>query len=150
MTFYTYNYLHASQNTWQYARIIIICVVVLGFILFSIHYLRHRFDMKYKDLSIIFGTLLLLILGMQYNDFSNIQNSIKQSGQMTTVVREAAKQLNVSKESISVNATTPNDNVLIKSSKGFFRVDYNTDGSQFVLERVDLYDSSNVKVEGEK
>ncbi|MFT8847985.1 DUF3290 family protein, partial [Lentilactobacillus hilgardii] len=104
----------------------------------------------HKDLSIIFGTLLLLILGMQYNDFSNIQNSIKQSGQMTTVVKAVARQLKVSKQDISVNSTTPNDNVLVKTPKGFFRVDYNTDGSQFVLEQVILHDSDAVKVEGEK
>lgn len=150
MTFYTYNYLDSSQNIWQYARIVIICVLVLAFILFLVRYLRHRFDIKYKDLSIIFGTLLLLILGMQYNDFSNIQNSIKQSGQITTVMEKIAKQLKVSKYSISVNSTTPDDNVLVKTPKGFFRVDYNADGSQFVLEQVALHDSSSIKIEGAK
>ncbi|MFD1125027.1 DUF3290 domain-containing protein [Lentilactobacillus raoultii] len=150
MTFYTYNYLHSSQDIWQYARITITCVLVLIFILFLVHYLRHRFDIKYKDLSIIFGTLLLLILGMQYNDFSNIQNSIKQSGQITTVMEKIAKQLKVSKYSISVNSTTPDDDVLVKTPKGIFRVDYNADGSQFVLEQIVLHDSSSIKIEGAK
>lgn len=150
MTFYTYNYLHASQSTWQYWRIALTSVLVIVFILFLLHYLRNRFDIKYKDLTIIVGTLLLLILGMQYNDFNTIQSSIKQSGQITTVLDKIAAELDVSKTAVSVNSTTPNDNVLVKTPKGYFRVNYNTDGSQFVLETVQLRDTNRVKIEGEK
>ncbi|WP_040537831.1 DUF3290 domain-containing protein [Lentilactobacillus parafarraginis] len=150
MTFYTYNYLHASQSTWQYWRIALTSVLVIVFILFLLHYLRNRFDIKYKDLTIIVGTLLLLILGMQYNDFNTIQSSIKQSGQITTLLDKIAAELDVSKTAVSVNSTTPNDNVLVKTPKGYFRVNYNTDGSQFVLETVQLRDTNRVKIEGEK
>ncbi|KRM39466.1 DUF3290 domain-containing protein [Lentilactobacillus parafarraginis] len=150
MTFYTYNYLHASQSTWQYWRIALTSVLVIVFILFLLHYLRNRFDIKYKDLTIIVGTLLLLILGMQYNDFNTIQSSIKQSGQITTLLDKIAAELDVSKTTVSVNSTTPNDNVLVKTPKGYFRVNYNTDGSQFVLETVQLRDTNRVKIEGEK
>lgn len=80
MTFYTYNYLHQSQGNWQYARMIILSVLALIFIVFLIHYLRNRLDVKYKDLSIIVGTLLLLILAMQYDDFSAVQSASKQTG----------------------------------------------------------------------
>ncbi|TLQ21253.1 DUF3290 domain-containing protein [Lentilactobacillus parafarraginis] len=112
--------------------------------------MRNRFDIKYKDLTIIVGTLLLLILGMQYNDFNTIQSSIKQSGQITTLLDKIAAELDVSKTTVSVNSTTPNDNVLVKTPKGYFRVNYNTDGSQFVLETVQLRDTNRVKIEGEK
>lgn len=36
MTFYTYNYLHQSQGNWQYARMIILSVLALIFIVFLI------------------------------------------------------------------------------------------------------------------
>lgn len=120
MTFYTYNYLHASQSTWQYWRIALTSVLVIVFILFLLHYLRNRFDIKYKDLTIIVGTLLLLILGMQYNDFNTIQSSIKQSGQITTLLDKIAAELDVSKTAVSVNSTTPNDNVLVKDAQRLF------------------------------
>lgn len=117
MTFYTYNYLHASQSTWQYWRIALTSVLVIVFILFLLHYLRNRFDIKYKDLTIIVGTLLLLILGMQYNDFNTIQSSIKQSGQITTLLDKIAAELDVSKTTVSVNSTTPNDNYWLRRPK---------------------------------
>lgn len=147
MTFYTYNYLHATQHTWQYARVIVISILVVVFILFMLHYLRNKMDIKYKDLSVIIATLLLLILGMQYDDYSNIKSSSQQTGQMTTLVKEVAKRLEVQTDEVSVNATSQNQNLLVKTPKGYYRVDFNTDGSQFVLEKVDLHQANNIQVE---
>lgn len=148
MTFYTYNYLHQSQGNWQYARMIILSVLALIFIVFLIHYLRNRLDVKYKDLSIIVGTLLLLILAMQYDDFSAVQSASKQTGQITTVVKESAKRLGAAPQKVSINSTSQNANLMIKTPKGIFRIDYNSDGTQFVLEKVELHDQHDIKVEG--
>lgn len=148
MTFYTYDYLHDSQSNWQYGRIIIISILAVVFILFLIHYLRNRMDIKYKDLSIIVATLLLLVLAVQYNDFSAIQSSSKQTGQITQTVKQVAKRLDVRPKTISVNSTNVNANLMVKTPQGFFRVDYNSAGTEFVLERVELDESSDIKVEG--
>ncbi|EHO52362.1 DUF3290 domain-containing protein [Lentilactobacillus kisonensis] len=149
MTFYTYHYLNTSQGNWQYARIIVLSILALIFMIFLIHYLRNRLDVKYKDLSIIVGTLLLLILAMQYDDFSSMQSATKQTGQITTVVKESAARLKISPSRVSINSTSQNANLMIKTPKGFYRIDYNSDGTQFVLEKVALHDPNNVTVKGE-
>lgn len=147
MTFYTYDYLKNSQSNWQYGRIIIISLLAVVFILFLIHYLRNRMDIKYKDLSIIVATLLLLVLALQYNDFNSIQSSSKQTGQITQTVKQVANRLHVQPKTISVNSTNVNANLMVKTPRGYFRVDYNSDGSAFVLEKVELDGASKIKVE---
>lgn len=104
-------------------------------------------DIKYKDLSIIVATLLLLVLAMQYNDFSAIQSSSKQTGQITSTVKQVAERLHVRPKTISVNSTNVNANLMVKTPDGFYRVDYNPAGTGFVLERVELDSQSNIKVE---
>lgn len=147
MTFYTYDYLQGSQSSWQYARIIILSVLAVIFIGFLVHYLRNRMDSKYKDLTIIVGTLLLLILAIQYDDFSAIQSASAQTGQITQTVKQIAKRLHVGTKSVSINSTTQNANLMAKPPSGYYRVDYNADGSQFVLEKVELDGSSHIKVQ---
>lgn len=147
MTFYTYDYLHQSQSNWQYGRIAVLSVLAVIFILFLIHYLRNRMDIKYKDLSIIVATLLLLVLALQYNDFNSIQSSSKQTGQITQTVKQVANRLHVQPKTISVNLTNVNANLMVKTPRGYFRVDYNSDGSAFVLEKVELDGASKIKVE---
>ncbi len=149
VTFYTYQYLNQSQSFWQYGRIAAITLLVLIFMWFMLHYLRNKMDIKYKDLSIMIGTLLLLILGMQYNDYSNIRSSTKQTGQITAIVTQAAKELHVAKTSVSVNSTTQADGMLVKTSRGYYRVNFNPAGTAFVLEKVTLLDTATIKVEGD-
>ena len=122
MTFYTYQYLQGSQSKWQYGRIIVLSVLAIIFIGFLIHYLRNRMDMKYKDLTIIVGTLLLLILAVQYDDFSAIQSASQQTGQITQTVKQVAKRLNLRPGVVSINSTTQNANLIVKTPDGYYRV----------------------------
>ncbi|GAA2978175.1 DUF3290 domain-containing protein [Lentilactobacillus parakefiri] len=148
MTFYTYQYLQGSQSKWQYGRIIVLSVLAIIFIGFLIHYLRNRMDMKYKDLTIIVGTLLLLILAVQYDDFSAIQSASQQTGQITQTVKQVAKRLDLRPGVVSINSTTQNANLMVKTPDGYYRVDYNADGTQFVLEKVELAATNHIKVQG--
>lgn len=122
MTFYTYQYLQGSQSKWQYGRIIVLSVLAIIFIGFLIHYLRNRMDMKYKDLTIIVGTLLLLILAVQYDDFSAIQSASQQTGQITQTVKQVTKRLNLRPGVVSINSTTQNANLMVKTPDGYYRV----------------------------
>lgn len=145
MTFYTYGYLTAHHNTWQYARIGLLIALLVVFIGLFVHYLRNRWNVKYKDLSIITGVLLLLVLGLQINSLVSLQSATKQSGEISATVQQVAKHLKVAPSSLSINSTSVGDNLLIKSSKGYYRLDYNADGSAFVLEKVTL-ESPKVKL----
>ena len=138
MTFYTYGYLTTQHSTWQYVRIgLLIALLVVSIGLF-IYYLRHQWNVKYKDLSIITATVLLLVLGLQINSLVSLQSATKQTGQITSTVQQVAQQLKVKPAKLSVNATTTGSDLLVKSPKGYYRLVYSSDGASFVLEKLTL------------
>jgi len=90
-------------------------------------------------MSIITGTLLLLVLGFQINSLVSLRSATEQTGEITSTVKTVAKQLHVKPTQLSVNATNTNTNLLIKAPQGYYRLDYNADGSAYVLEKVQLH-----------
>lgn len=140
MTFYTYGYLTTHHNTWQYVRIGLLIALLIVFIGLFAYYLRHQWNVKYKDLSIITATLLLLVLGLQINGLVSLQSATKQTGEITATVQQVARQLHVKPAQLSINATTTGSDLLVKSPKGYYRLVYSSDGSAFVLEKLTLAD----------
>ncbi|MCH4124156.1 MAG: DUF3290 domain-containing protein [Levilactobacillus sp.] len=138
MTFYTYGYLTNHHSNWQYLRIALIIALLAVFIGLFITYLRHSWNVKYKDMSIITGTLLLLVLGFQINSLVSLRSATEQTSEITGIVKNVAKQLDVQPSKLAVNATTTNNNLLIKAPSGYYRLAYNADGSAYVVERVQL------------
>lgn len=138
MTFYTYGYLTTHHNTWQYARIALLIALLVIFIGLFVHYLRNQWNVKYKDLSIITGTLLLLVLGLQINGLLSLRSASQQTGQITATVQQASTILKVKPSRLSINATSTGDNLLVKAPDGYYRLNYNSDGSAFVLEKITL------------
>ncbi|MCF7523148.1 DUF3290 domain-containing protein [Levilactobacillus brevis] len=139
MTFYTYHYLTTQHSTWQYLRIAPLIALLVAFMGLFFYYLRHRWNVKYKDLSIITGTLLLLVLGLQINSLVSLRSASEQTGEITGIVTNVAQQLHVSSKKLAVNATTSNTNLLIKAPDGYYRLDYNSDNSAYLIEKVTLH-----------
>ena len=59
MNFYTINYIQSHQNTDRTALYILMIVAASAMIIFTILYLRDRFNTRYRDLGII--ALLFLV-----------------------------------------------------------------------------------------
>lgn len=148
MTFYTYTYLKGGQTDWRLIKIIVIVVLALAFLFFLVMYARRKWDRKYKDLAIILGTLLLLAAAIQYSDYTNLRTASVQSGQLTVVIEKSAAKLGVDPETISINDTSRNNDMIIKTPKGYYTLVFNSSGSQFLLEKADLY-QPDVTVIGE-
>lgn len=53
MNFYTINYIQSHQNTDRTALYILMIVAASAMIIFTILYLRDRFNTRYRDLGII-------------------------------------------------------------------------------------------------
>lgn len=145
MTFYTYIYLTTQHSSWQYVRIGVLIALLIVFIGLFVYYLRHQWNVKYKDLSIITATVLFLVLGLQINSLVSLQSSSKQTGEITATIQQVAKQLKVKPAKISINATSIGSDLLVKSPKGYYRLVYSSDGATFVLEAVTL-ESPQVKL----
>lgn len=75
MNFYTINYIQSHQNTDRTALYILMIVAASAMIIFTILYLRDRFNTRYRDLGIIALLFLVLFAGTQYEKY--IQNNGK-------------------------------------------------------------------------
>ncbi|SCC03271.1 DUF3290 family protein [Weissella bombi] len=147
MTFYTYQYLLDHQAQFPYLRLAIIVFLAIMFIGLLVRYFSNKGDIKYKDLAVIVGTLIVLALAIQFNDYTNFQTTSKQSGQQVSLVEDIAKKLDVKPQKLSVNNLQEgNGDILIHSSKGNYRVIFNSDNSEYVLEKIALT-KETIKVE---
>ena len=72
MNFYTINYIQNHQNTDRTALYILMIVAASAMIIFTILYLRDRFNTRYRDLGIIALLFLLLFTGTQYEKYVQI------------------------------------------------------------------------------
>ena len=77
MNFYTINYIQNHQNTDRTALYILMIVAASAMIIFTILYLRDRFNTRYRDLRIIALLFLLLFTGTQYEKY--VQNNEQKS-----------------------------------------------------------------------
>ncbi|OZG48981.1 DUF3290 family protein [Bombiscardovia coagulans] len=148
MTFYSYNYLKGGQTNWGIVRIAIIALLAVAFLIFLIKYFRNKWDLKYRDLTIILATLLLLAAAIQYSDLTNMHTASVQSGQLTVIIEKSAKKLGVQPESIAINDTSRNTDMLIKTPEGYYQLIFNGSGSEFLLSKVNLYEP-DITVVGE-
>lgn len=150
MNFYTYQYLVNNQRNNQYIKmgIISVLIVIFGYLLYR--YLKNRWAFKYKDLAVIAGTFLLLLLSMQYSDYINLQANNKRNDQITGVFRQASKQLDVQSKQMLISDPLSNNNNdrLLKTPKGYFRLIFNQDSSSFLVQKVTLVRPKIHVVEG--
>lgn len=76
-----YQYLLDHQTKFPYLRIAIIVILATTFIVLLTCYFSNKGDIKYKDLAVIVGTLLVLTVAIQFNDYTNFKTTSQQSGQ---------------------------------------------------------------------
>lgn len=149
MQFYTYQYLLDDQTKFPYTRIIVITILAVAFIALLVRYFWDKGDVKYKDLAVIVGTLLILTVAIQFNDYTNLRTTTQKSGQEVSLVKDVAKRLKVKPQELSVNNTqTDTGDILVKSPHGYYRVIFNDDNSAYALEKVSLK-PSKIEVKGE-
>jgi hypothetical protein len=76
---------------------------------------------------------------LQINSLVSLRSASEQTGEITGIVTNVAQQLRVSPKKLAVNATTSNTNLLIKAPDGYYRLDYNSDNSAYLIEKVTLH-----------
>jgi len=133
MTFYSYAYLsHQNSNhiVFQIGVISIIILIIAGL---SWLWYRHKTDLKYRDLFIIMVLLLLLLVGIQYNDFLTLRSNFSQKSQVTQIMQRVAKTKGVAKTQVWSNTTTVSSGMLVAVKHQIYNVTINPDGNSFSL-----------------
>ena len=129
MNFYTINYIQSHQNTDRTALYILMIVAASAMIIFTMLYLRDRFNTRYRDLGIIALLFLILFAGTQYEKY--IQNNVQKSkaAQIVPFIKSVADDANV-KES----------DVMIDSKNEDYQLNLNEDNNSYTLTHAHVID----------
>ncbi|MBA1393055.1 DUF3290 domain-containing protein [Lactobacillus sp. XV13L] len=114
MTFYTLKYIEQNQNTGKTILYALIAIAALTMIAFTVLYLRHRFDTRYRDLGIIALLFLLLFVGTQYEKYVQTNVNKSQSEQIAPFIKAIAKDHGVAENDVLVNSTTLQDGIIVR------------------------------------
>ena len=137
MTFYTLKYIEQNQNTSKTILYILIAVAALTMIAFTVLYLRHRFDTRYRDLGIIALLFLLLFMGTQYEKYVQTNVVKSQSEQIAPFIKSVAKDHNVPVSDVMVSSTTLQNSLIVRvDSKDIdYQLELNDDNNSYSLKQ---------------
>lgn len=134
-TFYTYAYLQRQPGirTWILIGVAILLIIAAAVSIYL--FMRHRDDGKYRDLSIILITALILAGCIQYSNWTQKSNSVQSSNQVSSFLKSVSTAQKVDLKDISCSSTTLNNGMLIRIHKQIYQVEFNSDNSSYQLQK---------------
>ncbi|MFB9768366.1 DUF3290 domain-containing protein [Lactiplantibacillus modestisalitolerans] len=135
MTFYSYNYLANQNSNHTLFQLAVISIIILIIGVLSLLWYRHKTDLKYRDLFVIMVLLLILLAGIQFNEWQTLRSSFSQKSQVTQIMNRVANEKGVAKTDVWANTSTVNSGLLIKVKDHIYNVTVNTDGNSYTLTR---------------
>lgn len=148
MTFYTLKYIEQNQNTSKTILYALIAIAALALIAFTVLYLRHRFNTRYRDLGIIALLFLLLFVGTQYEKYVQTNLVKSQSEQIVPFIKSVAKDHGVSTKDVMVNSTSLQDGLIVRihSQDIDYQLELNDDNNSYTLKQAHVINHQvNVK-----
>ena len=122
----------------DYLKYIAIFVALAALLLVTTLYLRHRLETKYRDLSIIFLLLIVLLLGLQYNQYQQNQAYADNTSRMVTFLNSVKEVKHVSSEEIRVNSRSLSNGMILNIQDKYYEVHFNNDFSAYSLSPINL------------
>ena len=119
-------------------KYIAIFVALAALLLVTTLYLRHRLETKYRDLSIIFLLLIVLLLGLQYNQYQQNQAYADNTSRMVTFLNSVKEVKHVSSEEIRVNSRSLSNGMILNIQDKYYEVHFNNDFSAYSLSAINL------------
>ncbi|WP_109843045.1 DUF3290 family protein [Aggregatibacter aphrophilus] len=138
MSFFSYFYLENRMYFQDYLKYIAIFVALAALLLVTTLYLRHRLETKYRDLSIIFLLLIVLLLGLQYNQYQQNQAYADNTSRMVTFLNSVKEVKHVSSEEIRVNSRSLSNGIILNIQDKYYEVHFNNDFSAYSLSPINL------------
>lgn len=138
MQFYTYLYLQSQTSFQGYIKYILIFIALLIMFVANFLYLRHRMETKYRDLSIIFLLIVIFLLGVQYNYYSQNISYATDSSRMITFLDSVIHSQKIQSEDILVNSRTPSNGMILALKDSYYEVHFNNDFSAYSLAPINL------------
>jgi hypothetical protein len=133
MTFYGIDYLKNQRSLNTFIGFVVIGVLCLALVVFTVLYLRHRMQTKYRDLGIIALLLVVVAFGSGYTRYEKSETNSAKATQMVEFVAQVAKDEDVKQSQVFVNSKYLNQDVIVKVDKMYYTVELNTDYTAYRL-----------------
>lgn len=138
MSFFTYFYLENRMYFQDYLKYIAIFISLGALFIVITLYLRHRLETKYRDLSIIFLLLIILLVGVQYNQYEQNQVYANDTSRIVTFLNSVKEAQNLQSEEIRVNSQKLTNGMILNIQDKFYEVHFNQDFTAYSLSEINL------------
>lgn len=140
MQFYDIHYITQHQSLTSVIRSISIILLLIIVMTTSIFYLRNRIRTRWRDISIGFVLLTLILLGIQFQDYFQSSQDFSQSQTLVKLIESVAVDHDLKPDEVVVNATSLADGIIVRFKKEDYRVHLNEDNNTYTLERTHIID----------
>ena len=138
MSFFTYFYLENRMYFQDYFKYIAIFASLGALFVVTTLYLRHRLESKYRDLSIIFMLLIILLVGVQYNQYEQNQVYANDTSRIVTFLNSVKDSQHLEKDDIRVNSSKLTNGMILNIQDKYYEVHFNNDFTAYTLSEINL------------
>ena len=138
MSFFSFAFLENAISFQGYLKYIAIFALLGALLVVTSLYLRNRLETKYRDLSIIFLLLIILLLGVQYHQYQQNEVYVADTSRVVTFLNSVKDSQNLQKEDIRTNSRTLANGMILNIRDQYFEVHFNNDFTAYSLSPINL------------
>ena len=138
MSFFSFAFLENAISFQGYLKYIAIFASLGALLVVTSLYLRNRLETKYRDLSIIFLLLIILLLGVQYHQYQQNEVYMADTSRVVTFLNSVKDSQNLQKEDIRTNSRTLANGMILNIRDQYFEVHFNNDFTAYSLLPINL------------
>ena len=138
MSFFSFAFLENAISFQGYLKYIAIFASLGALLVVTSMYLRNRLETKYRDLSIIFLLLIILLLGVQYHQYQQNEVYVADTSRVVTFLNSVKDSQNLQKEDIRTNSRTLANGMILNIRDQYFEVHFNNDFTAYSLSPINL------------
>ena len=138
MSFFSFAFLENAISFQGYLKYIAIFASLGALLVVTSLYLRNRLETKYRDLSIIFLLLIILLLGVQNHQYQQTEDYVADTSRVVTFLNSVKDSQNLQKEDIRTNSRTLANGMILNIRDQYFEVHFNNDFTAYSLSPINL------------
>jgi hypothetical protein len=147
MNFYSYDYIEGQTDTATFVQFGFMAALLLIIFFFILRFRKRRMPHKYTEIIFLAGILIILLAGIQVNDWLNREHVQNEYRGVLNQMRQLSRELDVPVDHIYTNHLKPDEVALFLAGDHFYRLERTEgDPDHYMLERIQVINEFSVKL----